>query len=247
MVKDTSQLNLIQKLACIRKEVAVVEKNKQGYGYKYATDVEILTQMTPKMNEMKVSLIPSLHVDTLQFDPISYQKKKFDKSGKELTVDVNETKVTAQYDFTWVNDENPEEKITIPWFIIGQQEDPSQAFGSALTYARRYFLLQFFSIASVEGNPEDYRAKMKEIETREEREATAAILEKVEDLCKTFKEKHPNDTAVARDVCKKYAANGNYTKITDPETASKLFEDLTATIEAFEKAGEGKAKADKKS
>ena len=62
MVKDTSQLNLIQKLACIRKEVAVVEKNKQGYGYKYATDVEILTQMTPKMNEMicSTSCLPVL-------------------------------------------------------------------------------------------------------------------------------------------------------------------------------------------
>ena len=39
-------LNLYQKLAKIRKQVEVVQKNKSGYGYKYVTDDELLAKIT---------------------------------------------------------------------------------------------------------------------------------------------------------------------------------------------------------
>lgn len=38
------QMNIYQKLARIRKQVEVIQKNKSGYGYKYVSEDEILAK-----------------------------------------------------------------------------------------------------------------------------------------------------------------------------------------------------------
>ena len=56
--------------------------------------------------------------------------------------------------YVWVNAEKPDDRIEVPWQLFGQQDDPSKAFGSALTYSERYFLLKFFSIATDDDDPD---------------------------------------------------------------------------------------------
>lgn len=57
-----------------------------------------------------------------------------------------------------MNDDNPEERIEVPWFIAGSQADPAQAVGSGLTYGLRQFLMQSFQIATLDGeDPDDWR------------------------------------------------------------------------------------------
>src|SRR5690606_2934543 len=73
-----------------------------------------------------------------------------DKKGKEKTDFI----VTADMKYVWVNAENPEERIEIPWQTMGQQDDISKAFGSGLTYSERYFLLKFFGVPTDDDDPD---------------------------------------------------------------------------------------------
>ena len=71
--------------------------------------------------------------------PINYTKKRVLKDGTIFEEPINEFIVTAELEMEWVNNENPEEKIVVPWGFVGHQSDASQALGSGLTYASRYF------------------------------------------------------------------------------------------------------------
>lgn len=53
-------LNIYQKLAKIRKQVEVIQRNKSGYGYKYVSEDEILAKISGFMDKYSLSLIPSV-------------------------------------------------------------------------------------------------------------------------------------------------------------------------------------------
>ncbi len=89
--------------------------------------------------------------------PYTYQKTK---GGKQETV--NEILVQSDLLFEWVNDECPDEKIVVPWAMVGQQADASQSFGSGLTYVYRYFLLKYFGVSTVEDDPDNWRSKQRD-------------------------------------------------------------------------------------
>ena len=49
--QDLKNLNIYQKLAKIRKQVEVIQKNKAGYGYKYVSEDEILARISTFMDK----------------------------------------------------------------------------------------------------------------------------------------------------------------------------------------------------
>ena len=59
------QMNIYQKLARIRKQVEVIQKNKSGYGYKYVSEDEILAKKVPALD-----VIISAHTHTKLDEPI---------------------------------------------------------------------------------------------------------------------------------------------------------------------------------
>ena len=144
-------LNLYQKLAKIRKQVEVVQKNKSGYGYKYVTDDELLAKITVGMDKYGVSLVPNIVPGTLRVEPYTYKKTKREKQkdGTYATYEetVNEFTAVCDMSYVWVNNDNPEETVTVSWSMVGQQSDASQCLGSGLTYSMRYFLLKYFNVA----------------------------------------------------------------------------------------------------
>lgn len=140
--------------------------------------------------------------------------------------------VFGQMTFRWVNDENPEEFLDVPWFIVGSQEDPSQAFGSAITYCTRYFLTSFFSIAQPDSDPDAYRSKQKEAEAAEERAVTESIIAEIDKVVMDFATRHPDKKDAAKKLVEKYVKSGNYKAIKSPEVAGKLL------MEAKEKLSE---------
>ena len=79
---------------------------------------------------------------------------------------MNEILVQSELIFRWVNNENPEESIFVPWALVGQQADVSQSFGSGLTYVYRYFLLKYFDVSTIEDDPDYWRSKQREAEIR---------------------------------------------------------------------------------
>ena len=58
--KEAVKLNIYEKLAKIRKNVEVLQKNASGYGYKYVSEDLILEKITGLMDRYGLSLIPSI-------------------------------------------------------------------------------------------------------------------------------------------------------------------------------------------
>ena len=56
--------------------------------------------------------------------------------------------------YKWINADNPEEELTVPWQLYGAQDDISKAFGSGLTYSERYFILKFFQAPTDADDPD---------------------------------------------------------------------------------------------
>lgn len=79
--------------------------------------------------------------------------------------------------FKWVNDEDPNDIIEVPWFVTGSQTDPPQALGSGLTYCTRYFLCNYFQIAQSDSDVDTYRNKQKAAEASEEKAIAEGIPE----------------------------------------------------------------------
>ena len=106
----TEQLNIYQKLAKIRKNVDVLQKNKSGYGYKYVTEDLILSKIKGLMDRLEVSLIPGIVPGTTEISPYNYSKTKSTAKGDIYEEKVNEILVTCDMDWQWVNNDNPEDR-----------------------------------------------------------------------------------------------------------------------------------------
>ena len=139
-LEKSEKLNLYQKLIEIRKIVPYLKKDTKGYNYSYVSGSSILSELTTKMNELGVLLVPSI----LEYAVNQTEKKQI---------------ITCKMMMTWINAENPEERLEVPFACFGAQDDISKAFGSALTYSERYFLLKFFNIATDDMDPDRFQTK----------------------------------------------------------------------------------------
>ena len=225
-------LNIYQKLAKIRKPVEILQKNKSGYGYKYVTEDVILSKITGLMNKLGVSLIPSIKYGTTEVTPYSYLKTKSTQKGDIYEEHVNEILVKCDMEWQWVNNENPEDRVVVPWAMVGQQSDASQAFGSGLSYSSRYFLLKYFNAATSDDDPDNWRSAQKEAEKAEEKEIASQIIEQVHNIITAYISEHPDEKEGVATIVKKYAREGkrasaNYYAIEDPVVAGKLLQEVT--------------------
>ncbi len=226
-------MNIYQKLAKIRKPVEVLQKNKSGYGYKYVTEDVILSKITGLMGKLGVSLVPNITKGTMKVEPYGYTKTKSTKNGDIYEERVNEILVSCDMEWHWVNNENPDDRVVVPWAMVGQQSDASQAFGSGLSYASRYFMLKYFNVATSDDDPDNWRSAQKEAENAEDRAIAEKIVEQIHQLVTSYLESHPEDKQAVVALVKKYArtksgrASANYYDIEDPVVASKLLEDVT--------------------
>lgn len=140
-------MNLQQKLIEIRKNVIEFTKDTNGYGYKYVSGSQAIRKIRDKMDELGVLLFPSCTGQD-QYSTFDYKNSK----GEDKTDFI----VNGDMIYTWQNADNPEEIINVPWKYYGAQDDISKAFGSALTYSERYFILKFFQ-APTDGDDPDAR------------------------------------------------------------------------------------------
>ena len=179
---DTEKLNIHQKILKIADAAGVLQKTKSGYNYKYVPEEEIQAKVTACMQKYGVMLYHAIVQGTLRVQPYTYEK--YDAKLKANKT-VNEFVVTADSVYKWVNAETPGEYIEVPWALVGQMEDASQAFGAAETYCNRYFLMKSLQLATSEADPDEYRSKQKEAEGYDqEKEQKAAA----EELAKAVKE-----------------------------------------------------------
>lgn len=143
-----AKLNIHQKLVEIKKSITGFSKDTKAgsgnyAGYEYVSGSQVLRAIKGKMDELGVLLIPEVDYETMKWEKHNYTTSK----GAEKTDFI----ITMKMNYTWVNAENPQDKITVPWVCIGQQtDDIAKAVGTAMTYNERYFLLKFLGLPTDE-------------------------------------------------------------------------------------------------
>lgn len=231
--QEITQMNLYEKLERIRKLVEVLRKDKKGFNYKYTTEESVLAKVTFGMAKYHVSLIPSVTPNTATSQLINYENVKVTKDGKAIKSPVNEYLVQAEMTYTWVNNDNMEDRIVVPWLLVGSQSDPSQAFGSGLTYSNRYFILKFFHVATTEDDPDNWRQKQAEAKAIEGAEVCKSIIEQIDKKVKSMLKDDKDGkikTKITETLKDNIVINGkksaNYINLTEPEMAAKALEAL---------------------
>lgn len=154
-MKEENNKSLDEKLQVIKSEVDIMKKNKDGYGYSYVDEESILLKINSHMIKLGIKLTPQLVPGTLHTEVVKYVDKKKN--------DVTDILVTSEMEFIW-KDITTGETIKVPWGLVGQQSDGSQAFGSGLTYSNRYFLLKYFNISTSQDDPDEIRKRIKQEE-----------------------------------------------------------------------------------
>ena len=137
------KMNIQQKIVEIKKSIHGFNRDTKGFGFEYVSGSQILRAIKGKMDELGVLLIPRVDYDTLHWEKHEYTTKKGEQKLDFI--------ITMKMKYTWVNAEDPQDKIEIDWVCIGQQtDDIAKAVGTAMTYNERYFLLKFLGLPTDE-------------------------------------------------------------------------------------------------
>ena len=150
----TQEMNLFQKIADVKANIDGFTKDTKGYNYSYVSGSQVLHRIRSKMIEHNLLLVPSTTEENYKKVEVTRFNKK---ANREVTT--SEFVVEMKLTYVWINADNPEEKLEVTFYSVGQQDDVSKAHGTALTYAERYFLMKFFNIPTDE---DDADAKQKQ-------------------------------------------------------------------------------------
>jgi hypothetical protein len=220
------QLNIYQKLAKIRKQVEVMKHDAKGYNFRYTKEESILAKITVFMDKYSLSLMPEIVPGSIRVNTEQHKKTKTTQKG-DLYEDITyETTVVADMAWTWIDNENPEERVKVPWAMVGQQTDASQSFGSGLTYASRYFLLKFFNISTSDDDPDEFRRKQLEAEAAEDKIVAEEIIKNADAYLQEFVTKNPESRNDVLALVKKYEKSGDYNKIQASSVAGKFLQEV---------------------
>lgn len=227
-------MNLMEKIGKVRASVGgVLKKSKEGYGYSYTPEEDILLAINDELEAQHLSFFPSIVPQTMTITPYSYKKTKYDKVNKKYYEETcNEMLAQADMVFTWVDNDNPDDKLEVPFALVGQQSGASQCFGSGLTYANRYFLLKFFNVATTKDDPDDLKAKKARQVAESKNRALKEIIDQIDVLIKN--KITDSNKAKVSDICAKIIDKTdkdgkpvvNYKTLKDMNRATALLEAL---------------------
>ncbi|EIQ3714695.1 ERF family protein [Staphylococcus pseudintermedius] len=151
-----SALNLYQKIADVKANIDGFTKDTKGYNYTYVSGSQVLHRIRSKMIEHNLLLVPKTLEETYSVEDVTRYSPKYKKQ-----VTTTEYTVKVKLIYTWINADKPEEQLELPFFAIGQQDDPAKALGTALTYSERYFLMKFFNIPTDEDDADAQQKKQR--------------------------------------------------------------------------------------
>jgi hypothetical protein len=146
-------MNLYQKLVEVKKAVTYLKKEATGHQYNYVSSSQVLGELRQKMNELGLLLVPSVRETKVSEDMVE-SVDKFN-NPKHTTTYFTEIHI----DMTWINADNPDERLTSPWYAQGVDIAGEKGVGKAYTYAEKYFLLKFFNIPTDKDDPDAFQRK----------------------------------------------------------------------------------------
>lgn len=135
-------MSIYKKLLTIQKAIKGLKKDANGQNYQYVSGSKVLFHVRERMDEQ--GLLLKTEVLTINNERQNYTVAH----GKPNQRIKEEVLTTLIMRFTWVDTETGEKDENL--FAANGQNDFDKGFGSAVTYAERYFLLKFFHIATDE-------------------------------------------------------------------------------------------------
>ena len=139
--KGENRLNLFEKLLEIQISVETFIKDGKNLSdkYDYVSSDKVLDTIRPKMNELKLLLIPAT------------------RSGRvhEGTTKSGTTRYLTEIDkdFIWIDCETSE-TYTVPFYAQGVDLAGEKGVGKAETYAEKYFFMKFFHVPTGKDDPD---------------------------------------------------------------------------------------------
>lgn len=175
----TEKLNVYQKLSKIRAEVPYLKKENEGNKYSYVGSSDVLGSLHGAINREGLVLVPRI---------IGHNVTE----GQTKSGTVNYF-TELDMTMTWVNIENPEDKVECSWYAQGMDLAGEKGVGKALTYGEKYFLLKFFNIATDKDDPDAFQRKTDskkppEPATKQQLAMLDTILVKIADITGTEKD-----------------------------------------------------------
>lgn len=146
-------MNIYKKLLEVKKKIPYLKKDKKGFNYSYVTPTQVFATINPILNEAGLLLITAVIGSRSQRIEIETSKG----IKKEWLYDLDIL-------FTWVDCETAE-KLEIPFKASGCNGE-EKGFGSALTYAERYFILKQFNIPTDDDDPDAFQNKYMSIDDK---------------------------------------------------------------------------------
>lgn len=149
-MNESEKKNLFQKMIEVKRKVAYLQKDAKGYGYDYTSGSLVLSKINEVLNNEGVFVFP--RIKEKGYQPITVQTKNGPRDEMLYDLDLI---------YTFVNIDNPNETLEVPWSGIGINGE-EKGFGSALTYGERYFFLKFFQIPTDKDDPDAFEKKIHE-------------------------------------------------------------------------------------
>ena len=134
---------LYQKIGILQASVRALKKDTQAYNYKYVAGDKLLGFVRPKMDELHLLLLPE--VTEFTTEPVTYPS--WDNQNKRV-VEKMEILAKIEVRFTWVDTDSGE--TLVQYWAGSGMNGFDKGYGSALTYAERYYLLKALHIATDE-------------------------------------------------------------------------------------------------
>lgn len=149
--------NLTQKLFDIKNRVPFLKPNERGFNYDYANPSRVLGVFNPLFNEHKIMF--SSEVVGTKAEPITITSILGNKKDISSLKEFSKTEIlhTVYMKFKFEDVESGEVR-EVNWAGTGNNAI-EQGYGSALTYAQRYFLLNFFGIPVDKEDPNFIQSK----------------------------------------------------------------------------------------
>lgn len=150
-------MNIYQKLIEVRKAVPYLKKANEAKQYSYTGSSQVVGAIREAIDEHHLLLIPKIIDKNVMTETVDERDKNGNVFKKKTTYF---TELTIEY--TWVNADNPDETIVIPFYAQGVDIGGEKGVGKALTYAEKYFLLKQFNIATDNDDPDAFQQKVEE-------------------------------------------------------------------------------------
>ena len=152
----TDEKNIHQRINEAKHSMEGFIKDSKGYQYNYVSGSQVLHKLNPELYKHGINI--TFKTSDAKYEAVNVVVKEKEKTEYIVSLNVH---------YTITNTDRIEEKIESTIFAIGQQDDPSKALGTALTYSERYFLMKFFGLPTDEDDAdarqkrEVYAAKAK--------------------------------------------------------------------------------------